>query len=127
MESDIMMCCLKCCNGTMPVWRYAAVFIVFFPVHQSVWHWPIRRQALIVGSSCQSCKTGLFMVVKHRTHQLNISGSIYGGRVLSVNQNTYGSIYGGRMISVNQNTSGGIYGGRLQSVNQNTDHIISGK
>ena len=51
------------------------------------------------------------MVVKHRTRQLNISGSIYGGRLLSVNQNT----------------SGGIYGGRLPSVNQNTDNIISGK
>ena len=51
------------------------------------------------------------MVVKHRTHQLNISGGIYGGRVLSVNQNT----------------SGGIHGGRLLAVNQNTDHIFSGK
>ena len=63
------------------------------------------------------------MAVKHRTRQLNISGGIYGGRVLSVNQNTSGSIYGSRVISVNQNTPGG----RLPSVNQNTDHIISSK
>ena len=66
------------------------------------------------------------MVVKHRTRQLNRSGGIYGGRVLSVNQNTSGGIYGGRVLSVNQNTSGGIYGGRVLSVNQNTSGSIQG-
>ena len=47
----------------------------------------------------------------------NISGGIYGGRLLAVNQNISGGIYGGRLLAVNQNISGGIYGGRLLAVN----------
>ena len=62
-----------------------------------------------------------------RTHQLNIFGGIYGGKLLAVNQNMSGSIYGGSLLAVNQNMSGGIYGGSLPAVNQNNDHIFSRK
>ena len=81
------------------------------------------------------------MAVKHRTRQLNISGGIYGGRLLSVNQThlvafmvaeSYPSIkhiwqhLWWQSAICQSNTSGDIYGGRVLSVNQNTD-IISGK
>ena len=62
-----------------------------------------------------------------RTRQLNIFGSIYGGKLLAVNQNMSGGIYGSSLLVVNQNMSGGIYGGSLLAVNQNNDHIFSGK
>ena len=41
--------------------------------------------------------------------------------------NIFGSIYGGKLLTVNQNMSGSIYGGRLLAVNQSTDQIFSGK
>ena len=62
-----------------------------------------------------------------RTRQLNIFGSIYGGKLLAVNQNMSGGIYGRSLLAVNHNTSGSIYGGSLPAVNQNNDHIFSGK
>ena len=62
-----------------------------------------------------------------RTHQFNICGGIYGGKLLAVNQNTSGGIYGSSLLAVNQNMSGSIYGDSLPAVNQNTDHIFSRK
>ena len=41
--------------------------------------------------------------------------------------NIFGSIYGSKLLVVNQNTSGGIYGGSSPAVNQNNDHIFRGK